>query len=361
MICIYCKSESVGSKEHVLQKSLGGNLGIRDVCGACNRAFSSIDQSLAENSLPGLMRVGVTKAGTFNVRLGGDHFRLNDADFWEEVRIVNGMQAIVLPQIHLVGIQENGQSRVAVVAGEQDELKSFIALVSEKVADGTIQDTHIKTGPSPQDTTPRLVGYRSDGLFVRAASTADGESFLKLLAGAWSALRAQVETGSQQELQVVHQPTILVTQRMRIDDNYRAVAKTAFNVLATKRRPSFVLRPEFDPLRDYIRGLALVHKQPLAPGEIAVDTRFVQMLRFGEVPLVPTGSHAVIIVYTAPALLAFVTLYSKYSFVVRLAEIELREQIIEAHEFSIDRTNNTALTMSDLAQRLWETQDKGRE
>jgi hypothetical protein len=354
MLCIYCKSECTGSREHALQKSLGGNLVIREVCGKCNGSFSAIDQSLAENSLLGLMRVGITKPGMFDVQLGGDHFRENEVGYWEELRIINGMQPVVLPQIHLIGTQEDGQSRISTTAGELDELKGFIALVSEQVADGRILSTHIKTGPSPQDATPRLVGYRSNALFVRAPSTSDGESFLKLLVANWPTLRAQVEANWQQQPQVVHQPTVRLSQAIRIDDNYRAIAKTAFNVLAIKRGASFVLRSEFDPLRDYIRGIALVHKQTLAPGEIAVDTRFVQSLPFGEVPLVPISSHAVIIVYHAPALLAFVTLYSKYSFVVRLAEIELPMQLIEAHEFSIDRTSNSDLTMEELAKRILE-------
>jgi hypothetical protein len=69
--CIYCKEVRQETREHVLQASLGGTLTISFVCGICNTGFSKIDQSLAENSLVALTRVGVTEKGAMPVNLGG--------------------------------------------------------------------------------------------------------------------------------------------------------------------------------------------------------------------------------------------------------------------------------------------------
>jgi hypothetical protein len=48
--CIYCKQAKLPSKEHALQKSLGGNLTTPFVCAECNNGFASIDQALAAYS-----------------------------------------------------------------------------------------------------------------------------------------------------------------------------------------------------------------------------------------------------------------------------------------------------------------------
>jgi hypothetical protein len=356
--CIYCQKDRPPSKEHVLQKGLGGNLTIPDVCGECNNRFSVIDQSLAEESLVSLVRVGFAKTSGISTRLGGDHFRLNEAGYWEELKIVNGLQPVILPQIHLVGLEPNGQAQFAVVASEYEDLQQFLVLVDRRVADGSILKTHVKIGPSAHCTTARLVGHRRNEMYVRAETQEKGESFLRTVAGKWAGLRAQTSTSPPPQVRTVARPKVHVTQQICPDENYRAIAKIAFNVLAAKRGAQFVLRPEFDPIREYIQGANLVHQSPLPPGDVAVDTRFVRPLPMSEAPLIPTGSHAIAIAYAAPTLAGLVTLYEKYSFVVQLAEIQLAEQVIEAHEFSTDRTTNKALDIPELARRLWEGTQK---
>jgi hypothetical protein len=157
----------------------------------------------------------------------------------------------------------------------------------------------------------------------------------------------------QRHARTIEQPSVQIRQSFHLDRTYRAIAKIALNVVANKRGAEFALRSEFDPLRNYILGTHKLVLGPMPQGQVMVDLRFVEQLRFGS-QAVPTKSHAVAIFYAAPSLLACVTLYENHSFLVRLAEIELSEQILEVHEFSTDRSGHKALSTAEIFRRLWE-------
>lgn len=353
ILCIYCKQVREASKEHIVQASLGGNLTTKFVCKICNTGFSKIDQSLAENSVLALTRVGVTAKGAMPVQLGGTHYWKDTSGFWNDMKIVNGFEAVLLPQIHLMPVGE--QLQTALAGGDYAAIEKFLALVDGKVADNTLSAVHIKVGPPDRCPSARLVGYRSDAVYLRAISEETGRRLLHTLSAKWQAFRALQKSAPPQPTQQHAKPSVQITLSVCPDDNYRAVAKIGFNLLAETKGANFVLREEFDAIRSYIRGIGLIHKDPLPEGEVAVDHRYVHPLAPGEQPLIPTGSHAVVITYAPPFLAALVTLYEKTSFVVRLAEIQLSEPVLIAHEFSIDRSANHALEISELAKRLWQS------
>jgi hypothetical protein len=197
-----------------------------------------------------------------------------------------------------------------------------------------------------------LVGYRDDAVYLRASSEEAGRDILRMLNEKWLGFRALQKASPPQPLQREEKPAVHIAMSICFDDNYRAIAKIAFNLLAAKMGAAFVLRDEFDPIRNYIRGIGLVHRAPLSDEEVAVDTRFVHAVPGDEKALIPTSTHAVLITYIPPDLVGIVTLYKKTSFIVRLAVIHLEEQLLEAHEFSIDRTSNKMLEISELARRL---------
>lgn len=350
--CIYCKEVGEASKEHVLQRSLGGNLTTGLICKTCNTSFSTIDQSLAENSMLALTRVAVTEK-SMPVQLGGDHFWRDSSGIWNDLKIANQLQAVVLPQIHLKPVGE--QLWIDLAGGEHEAIERFLAVVDGKVADESLLSVHVRVGPLDKCPPPsaRLVGYRRDQVYLRASSEEAGRKLLKMLKRKWQAFRAQQSRSPPQPTQQLAKPSVQISMSIRPDDNYRAIAKIPFNLLAANMGAGFMLQEEFDLIRNYIRGIGLVHKDPLPDDEVAVDTRFVQPLVPGEGPLIPTGSHAVVIAYAAPLLGALVTLYERTSFVVHLAEIVLSEHVLVAHEFSIDRSVNRTLEISELVKRLW--------
>lgn len=347
--CIYCGMDGVpASREHVLQSNLGGDLTAKVVCEACNTGFSPIDQSLGENSLLALHRVGFTKPGDMPVRLGGEHFtHIKDANLWAEVKISNGMQANLYPQIHLL----NGN--LAVLGTDPADISALTKLIESKIADGSFGSTYIKIDSSEHASTVRIVGHRKKDMFVRAASEVSGKSFLDLLSSNFTALKAQMKANAPKETpEEIPTPSVTVTQRVCLDDNFRAAAKIAFNFVAVRKGVDFALREEFIPIRRYIQGIDLEHDPDRAPGQIAVDQRFVSMAPVGQQPLLPTDSHAVCLFYREPTLLGLITLYGKFSFIVKLSDIQLTEQVLEAHEFTTNRKGNMSLDAGELARRI---------
>lgn len=239
--CIYCKELRHASKEHVLQASLGGNLTIQLVCTACNGAFSKIDQSLAENSFVALSRIGVTRPLSMDVQLGGNHFFERPPGIWNDLKIVNALQPVLLPQIHLVKRKDWGE--LSFVGSEQKHLDQFVALIDTKVADGSLLAVHVKVGPSDRCSTSRLVGYRSNALYVRAGSEEAGGSMLKLLTERWHEFRASYISAPVQTPFRVERPSVQLALSLCPDDNHRAVAKIAFTMMASHSAMSSCCSP----------------------------------------------------------------------------------------------------------------------
>src|SRR6266702_1457213 len=73
-ICIYCKlikPDDQRSKEHLLQRSLGGDLTARFVRKGCNGGFSRIDQALSDRYAVTLLLVMDKPAVAQRVKSGG--------------------------------------------------------------------------------------------------------------------------------------------------------------------------------------------------------------------------------------------------------------------------------------------------
>jgi len=360
--CIYCRERLPPSREHALQRSIGGDLVMRLVCVPCNNGFSKIDEALAERSLVALDRVAYTTATAFPVAMGGDHFHFDkDAQLWCDVAVVNGVQPLLLPQVHLVR-GEKDQINLSVVATDRDSLERLFDFVSERLASGSLRSTFVKTGPEACCNSAHLTMHRDPPLtkhdkrdgFVRVPRSGDERDFFDLLEKSWAdtmaKTRAAIEGGELNQT-FIEGPTVNLMIRVRLDDMFRAIAKTAFNLVAVKLGVEFALRPEFDQLRDYIRGIRLVHPPPAA-GRILVDGRFVTMCPSGTPPMVPTTEHAITLVFDAPSLVAWVTLYGTQNFVVRLAQLGRYEHAPMTHEFSIDRRGNTALSETAIYKRM---------
>jgi hypothetical protein len=238
------------------------------------------------------------------------------------------------------------------VAADTVDLAALVAFLDMHVHAGSLRDLHVKIGPHDKCTTARVVMHRSRDGFIRVGAEGDEQRVFAIFERAWPKLRADMTGGVAPAQESIEKPTINVNVTVRQDDVFRAVAKTAFNVLAADVGVAMALRPEFDPLRAYILGTDIRHPTDLAEGEIAIDGRFVRQVPHGEQPLVPTDVHAVTISYQRPKLLAFVTLYKGHSFVVELATIDLADNFISSHEFSTVRQGNTVLDLVALYDRL---------
>lgn len=348
--CIYCKKEGVGSREHVLARSLGGDATSRSItCTGCNtNRLSRIDQALAERSLVAISRTAHTAPTAFDVQLGGEHFHHDtERDIYVEVNLTNKLKPVPFPQIHHLP----SKSEFTVLANERPEITAMVEFLDRQIEKATLRSLHVKVGPDAFCTNARFVMHRSKDGFARVPSVGAEAGFFDALEKAWQELRKQMleQTFVAESTPT---PTIAMNLSIRPDDVYRAVAKTAFNVLATDVSSDLALSREFDEIRDYILGKDIRHSPNRQPDEVAVDTRFVLSMPFGEAPLIPTDEHAITLFYDQGKLLAYVTLYKVHSFLVILGTISLPDEVFLTHEFSCVRRGNKALDVQEIYERM---------
>jgi hypothetical protein len=353
-VCIYCaltKPTDQRSKEHLLQRSLGGDLTAQFVCKDCNGGFSKIDQALSDRSTVTLSRVAYTPRTAHGVKAGGvTTYYDKEQDLQVEVELRNQLTPFVLPQLHM---RANGQCQV--IALDRDAAEQVMQFIARHVSAGTIGSVHRFHGlpNGAQTNTAALVVRKPGEGYVRLPAPGDENWFFPLLKTAWQQGLAASLANAKPVAKPGEFPEVRLNFKLAPNDVYRAIAKSAFNVLAFKRGPEFVLRPEFDPIRDYIKG-ALVLPENLPDGEIAVDRRFVteipddqQQLSFVD------DDHAVVFCYLKPELIAFVTLYGSHLFLVRGAALEYDErEDLFGHRFSIDRSGNEPLDLNTIAERI---------
>jgi hypothetical protein len=345
--CIYCCRPGPASREHILQASLGGNLTARLVCDACNTGFSKIDQALAEQSVISHARALHTPLEQ-PVRLGDTHFMHDvEHDVWQEVQIKNRFSTYVPPQFHF------RLPKVWFFGSDRQEKDQFVERLTKRIRAGTAKSIRLRIGPADHCTTIRIVQHRSNDLFVRAPTREEGEEFLELLTDKWSEFETVLRLDPKDRR--IESPTILLHLNIGIDDCYRAIAKTAFNFLALRKGVEFVRRPEFDLVRNYIRGLDVQWPTSVGPGQVAFDPRFVRQLESRDPMLIPTTEHLLMLGYAHPHIFACVTLYADYSYLVTLGQVELpsiMDFLPDAHEFSIDKTSNRTIDMYEMADRM---------
>lgn len=343
--CIYCRKQSEPSKEHVLQKGLGGDLTIQYACSVCNGGFSQIDQVLAECSPMALLRVGYAMPGGPPTRLGGDHFHYSpEHDLWTEVRLTAGLIPKIPPQLHF------RDDKVYFYGSEASDLADFINFMDRTLANGSLEALRIVVGPPDRTTTIRVVKHRRKDAFIRAPSEESARSCLSVLGRQWGAIKSSIGNQNHQTLSYP-KPSIDGRHSFLLDDINRAAAKACFNLLAYRHGPEMALRPEFDPIRDYIRGFSIVHADPLPEGCVAVDTRFVDPCWADRTQLLQGVDHALALYYCHPVLFGIAQLYGHAKFVVRLGSIEPFPEGLYIHEFTTDHSGNRPVTARELAKR----------
>lgn len=358
--CIYCRSTSGPfTDEHVVAKSVGGNLLIPDVCRSCNGGvLSAIDQALAERSPVALDRVLKTPPASFATRLGGAQF-VRQEDLWLEVEIVNGFAARPLPQIHARLPWQPGPTDLRLAAPSAEAQRRFIELIDRRVRKGRFLDTRVRVGPVQNTTSIRLFQHQSNDLSIRVLEPAQAPVFLTWFMGEWPAIKAANSSGEPTSMPL---GTSLEMQSVtRPDDYLRAIAKTALNYLSYVAGPAFALRTEFDDLRAYVLGLNLVPDPGLlAAGEVAFDTRFVRPMPRGHRPMIRTPNHQIILATHAGRLTAHITLYGRHQFAVTMGALRPGEEIFECREFAGDRQRNSSVPVEEMMRRYREDNNRPR-
>jgi HNH endonuclease len=249
-ICIYCRTRADGPfpKEHVVPQAFGrflDNLTLQCVCGVCNSFFDrELEVFLTRDSVEALLRVRYglkTKSGRRKLGTSRLTIRVISPGDWYGARIRTERNAEgteikgePLPQ---VGFRKFGETERKWFL--EDELENKRAWERYR----TDAETHIVG--QPDAAVQRLV-----------------EKLLKF--GIVFKKRGTPEK---------HGGPVQVFAESILDDIiFRGVAKIAFNFLAYIRNVDFVLRPDFDEIRSYIRfGV-----KPLHPIVLVTTTPILQ-------------------------------------------------------------------------------------
>jgi hypothetical protein len=339
--CIYCKKEG-SSREHVAPSSLGGNCTLNCVCVKCNGDLSEVDQALAEHSPVALSKIELTPASAFPTQLGGYASMEAQGGRQVGVRIGNQVATEVRPQLFAAGNQ------VQVVASDRNGLNQLIQFVDKQIARGRLARTRVFVAEDVKE--PRFLMHRSEDAVVSCSSAERGREFLANLEKQWAEIKSKIQTTD--ERQITHdKPNIQISMTMWPNEEFRAIAKIAFETLALLRGSAYALRPALDPVREYIRGD--VQLPVVGPGEVAVDSRFVQRLG-PEFRLKFTERHGVLLLCSPPNLVAFVLLYGTHPYLVRLGTLDGGPQWFRAYEFSYTRDGHGELDEVAFAKRILE-------
>jgi hypothetical protein len=339
--CIYCKSEG-SSHEHVAPSSLGGNCILGCVCTTCNTEMSLIDQALAEHSPVAFSKILHTPPAAFITHLGG-HATLQAQGGREfGVRIGNQMTTEVRPQLFANG------NHIQAVASDGDGLNDLIRFIDKQIEKGRLATTRVVITEEAKE--PRFLMHRSDEAVVSCSSPKRAAQFLRRLEKKWTEIRTKLEA-SEEERRTHAQPEIVIKMAFWPNEEYRGVAKIAFETLALLRGAAFVLQGAFDPVREYIKGD--VRLPDPKPGEVPVDTRFVERLG-DEFKLKFSDQHGVLLVSSPPALLAVVILYGTHPYLIRLATLDGELRWMRGYEFSYTRAGHRELDEVAVCRQILE-------
>lgn len=351
LVCLYCRSaQGPFTDEHVLQKGLGGNLKIKNVCRRCNNeTLSAVDRALAECSPISFDRLMRTP----NVRLGGaSTVRRDDVDI--EMRISDGFTPKPVPQIQAPLPWAPGPTSLSLRADTESDIAELVAIIDKRVENGTFRRTHVVAVESGLRALS-LANHQGNQLRVKAETEEQGELFLRWFESVWPEYRTRLTDGEPRSEPLGSHLEIVTATRP--DDYQRAIAKTALNYLCYVQGADFALRPEFDAVREYVLGSNLVVDQELlAAGEVAQDTRFVSRVSAEVGTFVPSPRHMLLVLMQGRELVAFVVFYGKHYYKVGLGTLPVGEEVFEAHEFSEDRTHNGPVPVEELMRRVHKAQ-----
>ena len=349
--CIYCKLELPPSREHILARSIGGDATRPITCSPCDtKILSPLAHALARRSIVAMSRAAYTPPDAFDVELEGNHFHYDRAkDMYTDVTLANGFRPHVFPQLHF----RCGTDEISFTGQDHESVAQIVDFTDKLVARRTLRALHVKVGPVDRCSTGRLVLHRPNDGYVRVRAKGDENAIFDTLESKWKALREGILSATV--INETHEkPTIHVGLSITLDDTFRAVAKTAFNVLASDVGTEFALRPEFDGIREYVLGRDIRHPETLEPDQVAVDGRFVRMLAPDQSPALPSASneHMVTLFYRTEYVRACVTLYGDNSFFVKLGAIDLTSFPTVAHRFSITRSGNNVVSVEEAYDRI---------
>jgi hypothetical protein len=197
--------------------------------------------------------------------------------------------------------------------------------------------------------------HRSDDAILDAASAEEAVRLVSVIEKNWISIKKELNDSENIEELSQPNPSVLIKMKMLPNEEYRGIAKIAFEVAALMLGADVVLSDSFDPIRAYIMGdvrLPLINGSD--PDQLAIDSRFVGRVSEG-FPFPFTEHHGVIL-YHDPArgLAAMVILYGIHHYKVSLAPQQNQRSWMRHYEFRYTKDGHGELSDLEFARRALE-------
>lgn len=312
--CIYCKELKPPSREHLVARSIGGNLIGRRLCTACNTGTSDIDQHLADNVIVSMLRVANTPLGAFDVKLGGEQFTADAEGRRFPIAVRNEYRPEVYPMLRFTPTPAG--ARVGIQLSDPADARRLVKFL-ERHRGQSFERLHGKTVDWLEPGEAALVMHRSDDGYLAFADEPVGQRARALLREKVAELVQALGRDLPDDGGRLDRPHVQIAGELRLNDLYRAVTKLAFNLLAHRTPDEVALNDDFDEVRNYVLGKDIrdVMKED---GTIEPDPRFVTWLTEASPFVFEDMQHTVVLTEREGSSVALVSLYRHLVFLVDL-------------------------------------------
>lgn len=307
MECIYLKSKedlTFDSDEHIIPAGLGGIMKLDgQVSDEANNQFSKHEMRFMRESIVSLFRSfeGPGKRGSLSSKKSSKskiHLLKSDDEYEFELGYISNGSPVLLPQLRFKIDEKSGKFSIDKRLIKNAEISSNDLLnnMSKLWRKRKFRFRHIKFHEF-NESFVILAEYNNDWYIATHSNVDSGKlrEIHELLQTIVSNKKEEVELGNNHFEPQVSMRLSIVTE------DYRMIAKMAFNYLAHKRGTEYVLDDKFDKIRDWI-----------VSGEGNVDHMLVgdtSKLNFLHSGMLPEMAHSVYITYIDRDMIGVVSLY----------------------------------------------------
>jgi hypothetical protein len=263
IFCVYCLKVKprpiIG--EHIILKGLGGHATIPDVCGgpkSCNQELGdTLDREVLRESFIALHRYYAPNVN--DGQLGGIQFMPSKLGGYFDLKVFNDGDVKLPPQL---AVTEKG----VVIAVEHEEKAAADSVLAAFKGIETVFKEDVRDVAEYEP--PRIVlNMSKKGLhLIRGRNQTDVDKVKDVLRRGFT-----VQYSAKAE--DVVEPEFRVRVSMEPNTTSRCIVKMAFNMATAVFGAEAMVRPEFNPIRDFIWGIG-VNVKPIrqeADGRLIVD------------------------------------------------------------------------------------------
>lgn len=366
IVCIFCLKDKLPSDEHVIPRSLGGNLIIRCVCKECNNGLSHLDQSLADASLLLLPRLMHQPGATW----GHSAYLAENEENKQilEIKIGHKLESTVKTQLIFSKKNDTNKFSIRGRGSNSKGYEEFFKVLRKQLSKNGVQGikTLVKISEDEDDQLSfRLVLNRSNEVVFRPSTKdkieSDRATMIDLIEKRLDEIEKNILEAVRNTNEKRHNlPGLTIHMAPDFEKNLRAVSKIAYTFLASKYGCKFVSTTAFNPLRKYIITGEGADEQCCLwwngdqKEKSLTSSRFAQWLKENGQPFYFGGPnvHTITIFSLKDRYGIIIEFYSQISFAVDLGNIGVPLQFPRIQEFDYVNKTNREVTLDEIIKNM---------